>query len=273
MMNRIANYHGHLYLCKHATGDFEDYIQKAIKENLKIIGFSDHVPYNDELSTLLNSRRMSEDEFYQIYLPSIEEMKNKYKDQITVLGAFEIEYYPELRTELLRLSSYVDYCILGQHEICFNGQYKSVYDKNFNDDDIKLYGEMVVEALQTKVFKILAHPDIYMFNHPEFNEIAKETALKIIKACDELGVYMEINANGIRRCIMKDQDYQDESMYKYPNPKFWDIVSTYQKNHPTLKIIINDDCHRVEFLNDCCTEQAYTFARKHGLIVDQEISF
>ena len=40
----IANYHTHTYRCHHASGTEREYIEKAIAEGLKIMGFADHVP-------------------------------------------------------------------------------------------------------------------------------------------------------------------------------------------------------------------------------------
>ena len=40
-----ANFHTHTYLCRHASGEPEEYVKTAIKNGLKVLGFSDHVPY------------------------------------------------------------------------------------------------------------------------------------------------------------------------------------------------------------------------------------
>ena len=38
----LANYHTHTYRCNHASGNDEEYVKKAIAENVKILGsFSD----------------------------------------------------------------------------------------------------------------------------------------------------------------------------------------------------------------------------------------
>ena len=39
----IANYHTHTVLCRHAKGDIHEYVDTAIQNGLKILGFSDHV--------------------------------------------------------------------------------------------------------------------------------------------------------------------------------------------------------------------------------------
>ena len=94
-----------------------------------------------------------------------------------------------------------------------------------------------------------------------------------IKVDDKNNVYMEINANGIRRCIVKGIDYLDEDNYQYPYPDFWDLVHDYQKDHPSLKVIINDDCHEVSALNDSATLAAYKFAENHKIVITDKIDF
>ena len=40
----LANYHTHTIRCKHAVGTEREYIEAAISERFKILGFSDHTP-------------------------------------------------------------------------------------------------------------------------------------------------------------------------------------------------------------------------------------
>ena len=45
MINKIkANYHTHIFLCKHAIGDVEDYVKKAIGLQYHTIAITDHGP-------------------------------------------------------------------------------------------------------------------------------------------------------------------------------------------------------------------------------------
>ena len=42
----IANYHTHTYRCGHAVGHESQYAEQAAEKGLKILGFSDHTPYD-----------------------------------------------------------------------------------------------------------------------------------------------------------------------------------------------------------------------------------
>ena len=41
----LANYHTHTVRCKHAVGSEREYIEAAIANGFKILGFSDHTPW------------------------------------------------------------------------------------------------------------------------------------------------------------------------------------------------------------------------------------
>lgn len=267
---RISNYHTHIYLCKHATGTIEEYITKAIHDGFKVLGISDHGPISDELTTKWRSRRMSMSESID-YLNELNTLKAKYKDQITLLGAFEIEYSNTYLSRLLEMRDSVDYLVLGQHQIEVEGEFKSIYFKQ-NHDTIKIYGNTIVEALNTGLFKILAHPEIFMYTYPSFDHVCKEVSIQIIEAAIKTNTVLEINANGIRDCYRKTGHLFEDEFYKYPHLEFWRLVSDYQKKYP-LTVVINDDSHSVNDFNDQFTTEAYNFAKKLNIKLSNLIDF
>ena len=40
----MIDYHVHTYLCRHAEGDPQDYVNAAVEKGLKEIGIADHFP-------------------------------------------------------------------------------------------------------------------------------------------------------------------------------------------------------------------------------------
>ena len=83
------NYHTHVKLCNHAFGMPEDYVLEAIKLGMDTLGISDHNPvpaflYPEAFLKYLPNN-MKIEEFYEIYLPSIEECINKYSSKINIL--------------------------------------------------------------------------------------------------------------------------------------------------------------------------------------------
>lgn len=266
----ISNYHTHIYLCKHATGTIEEYILKAIDNNYEVLGISDHGPIDDELTAILKSRRMSMDEYYNIYLKELESLKIKYQDKITLLRASEVEFYEEYITRYRTMRSELDYLVLGQHEIFRDGKYKSVY---FNNDltDVMIYAETVCKAMDTKLFRILAHPELFMYSIKKFDETCEKASRMIIESAIKNNVILEINANGIRRPKYKGLDYLDDQNYAYPHPEFWKLVHEYQQ-HSNVDVVINDDSHSLLNFNDECTEVAFNFAKRYNIKVLDKIT-
>ncbi len=267
---RISNYHTHIYLCKHATGTIEEYILKAINDGFEVLGISDHGPISDEHTALWRSRRMSMSESID-YLNELKRLKSKYDGQITLLGAFEIEYSNTYLSRLLEMRESVDYLVLGQHQIEVNGEFKSVYFKQ-TQDTIRIYGNTIVEALKSGLFKILAHPEIFMYTYPEFDDVCVEVSKQIIEAAIKYNIVLEINANGIRDCYRKTGHLFEQEYYKYPHVEFWRLVSEYQQKN-NLTVVINDDSHSVNDFNDQFTTEAYKFAERLNIKVANKIDF
>ena len=85
-----ANYHTHTFLCKHALGDVEDYVKKAISLGYHTIAITDHGPFPKFLQKKLNSRRMSIEQYTEVYLDMIERSKKLHEKEIKVLSGIEI---------------------------------------------------------------------------------------------------------------------------------------------------------------------------------------
>lgn len=261
-----TNYHTHIYLCKHATGTINEYVEKAIAHGYSEIGISDHGPLSDELMHRLNSRRMSMDEFYNIYLQDLEYAKVNYADRIRVLSAVEIEYLEEIKDLYPEFLKVLDYLVLGQHMIYENGKYVNIYEKTYTAEELDIYASTIEKALETGYFKILAHPDLFMWSYKVWDEHAVECSRRIIKSAIKNNVYLEFNANGVRRSAFTDTD--GTINYVYPRLEFW----KFQKNEFDYdKILINDDCHSLADFDDEYTTEARFVCKKLKLKIKDRI--
>ncbi|HQA19948.1 MAG TPA: histidinol-phosphatase [Bacilli bacterium] len=255
-----SNYHTHTYLCRHAQGKPEDYIKRAIEVGYKEIGISDHGPiFSNSL------KRMSLDEFHQIYLKELNEAIEKYQYQITIYKGLEVEYLADHKDSYQYLLNYLDYLILGQHIVFQNDKVVTVYS-GMNEETIYLYAYTVVEALNTKLFRILAHPDIFMFSYPKWDEHCKKVSRIIIEAAIKNNCLLEINANGARRGKILNEN--NEERWIYPRLEFWKIVSNEYRN---AQVIISDDAHTIKDLHDNATLGMYKFAKELNLNVVDKI--
>ena len=232
-----ANYHTHTYRCGHARGSDEQYVRAAIDAGFVILGFSDHVPFEGFHKA---SDRMDYDQLDE-YLNSIQSLKAKYADQITILVAFEIEYFPQHLDYYKALRKRVDYLILGQHNV---NNLDDDLDNYANDHDVNDYTDHVVAAIESGVIDYVAHPDYFMLGRRHWSNACEQAAHRIAAAAAKAKIPLELNLNGIR---YGHKPYKEGPAYVYPYRPFWEIVAQYDvtcvygydAHHPTT-LLEND---------------------------------
>lgn len=249
-----------MYLCRHATGTIEDYVKEAINLNFDAIGFTDHAPWEMLID---RSVRMQMDD-YPIYLKELDDAINKYGHKIKIYKAVEIEYFNNKTSHYEHLLKTLDYMTLGQHYIEKEGRLISTY-KIYSLEDLTIYKDTLIKAMDTGYFKFLSHPDLFLFSQKHLSD-------DILKLCEDIIVHaktknipLEINANGIRKGkVLVGKEW----VYRYPRKEFWQLVKHHQAT-----CLISSDAHKPEFLYDDAIDEAYAFARALGLEVVEALSF
>lgn len=220
----IANYHTHTYLCKHAHGTMREYVEAAIQNNFKILGFSDHVPYPFP-NGYVSGFRMDVSETKK-YVTELKALKREYKKKIEILIGYEAEYYPNDFDNMLKnISKYgYDYLILGQH-FTYSEYGDDVYS-GFTCDEkaLKRYVDTVIEAFKTGHFLYFAHPDLIKF--PPDTAIYKKEMKRLCNAAKKYDIPLEFNMLGYR-------DHRH-----YPSKEFWKIAGQVG-----CKAVIGFDVH------------------------------
>ena len=243
----IANYHTHTRWCRHATGEIEDYIQEAVRKGLRAVAITEHVPHSQNF----DPRRMQWEEF-PAYNAELDRLIEKYQDQVHVIKGFECEYYPFALENYKMFRDQYGYklLILGHHTN------KDRTADNFapkGEAAMKQYADEVIEGLRTGLFTFLAHPDVPFCGYTGSADFALEQMGRIFAVCEELGIPVEINANG----------YRDGRAY--PDRRVWELSRQYK-----LTWLINSDAHEVAHL---CDEAGVggteAFARELGIPVTE----
>lgn len=207
----IANYHTHTYRCHHATGTERKYIEIAVKNGIKYMGFSDHAPFAFPDGMESSYRIYMADRFS--YVDFISKLREEYRDKIDIKIGYEMEYFPLYFKDMLKIAieSGAEYLILGQHAI------NSMYDKenlssqcNDSVEKLETYVEEVCEGMRTGVFSYVAHPDLIGFTGDR--NIYLQKMRKICETSKECNIPLEINFLGIREGRI------------YPAPDFWEMV-------------------------------------------------
>lgn len=227
------NYHTHTKRCHHAKGSDEQYILSAIKNKYKGLGFSDHVMLPFIEQSYIRGPYSKKDE----YIKTIRKYKEKYKDLIKIYVSFECEWdnkYAKYYKSLLD-NKEVDYLIFGNHSCYFkkNKEYglKITNQKAY----LQRYLRNSIKALRSGLFKIMAHPDVFM-SSVQWTPYAKKVANIICKEAKANNVALELNCG----CFINEQKRElfDEVRYRYPYGKFWQIAKKYQNT-----IVVGIDAH------------------------------
>ncbi len=238
-----SNYHAHSKWCKHASGDIEEICIGAIKANILEFAYTEHVSYPN-----YNRSRPDFDQLDMI-MDKIEYVKEKYKNDIKIFKSLECEYVPELHDyyKSLKDKYNLDFLILGQH---FSDVPPTMdYFKIDNDEMLKSFEDSIILAINSGLFKMVAHPDVFLNAYP-FNEKAVEVSHNILKAIEENDLYIEINANGLRNNC------------NYPSKDFFKLSKEYN-----LKYLINADSHDLSHFDDKYIDLAYQFAKDLDITV------
>lgn len=229
------NYHTHTKRCGHARGEDREYVEKAIANGVKTLGFADHAPYifRDGQSA---PHRIPQDMLFE-YADSVRTLAKEYANDIRILLGFELEYYPQHHEREKEFLSQVspDYFILGQHFL--DADYIGPYMQNVQGEALlNAYITQVIEGLATGDFLYLAHPDLPGWNAPE--EVALREYTRLCKYAKEKDIPLEVNLLGLAggRC--------------YPSRKFFEIASKLGN-----RVILGVDAHDPYSFDDKSLEE------------------
>ena len=245
----FANYHTHTPRCHHAVGTPREYVEKAIKSGLKILGFSDHVPYPFG-NGYISPTKMSVEETGD-YVKEILSLKEEYKDQIEILIGYEAEYYPACFDAMLEniCRFPCDYLILGQHFLG-NG-YDDTFTGILTEDKGRLtrYVDQVLAAMDTGKFSYIAHPDVLRYRGDD--TFYRKEMERLCVGAKELSIPLEINFLGI-------MDHRH-----YPDDRFWAVVKDVGND-----VVFGCDAHDPRVLTNSLLEtKALALAERYGLHV------
>lgn len=218
------NYHTHTNRCGHAgIASDKEYVEYAKQVGITQLGFTDHVPVS-ELEYQDSEQRMHISDADE-YITSIRQLQQE-NPNMKIMCGFEAEFDPMKEQFLGELRDKVDYMILGQHFVPYG--MSKLPEKNNPEYPIQ-YAEMLCRAMESGIFDIVAHPDIFMQFRDSldteekknlFMQNAKIASQAICDKAKELGIPIELNFGGINKgTIMQD------GQLAYPHSEFWQIAA------------------------------------------------
>ncbi len=209
----MYNYHTHTFFCD-GSDEPVKYVQEALNNGFKALGFSGHAPVPFENSFAIKEDRLDD------YLTAVKSLKEQFSDRIELLLSLEIDFIPGITK---RFSTFVsecdlDYSIGSVHlvkpshsdELWFiDGSEQKTYDKGVNElfagdikRAVKAYFLQINQMIETENPDIIGHFDkIKMHNAGRwFNESDKwytDLVKETITLMAEKDSIVEVNTRGV----------------------------------------------------------------------------
>ena len=198
----IVDYHTHNRLCRHAQGDLEEYVQAAIRLGLDEIGCTDHAPLPGNYDA---RHRMTVEEFYSDYAPSVSELTQKYARKIRIRRAIEIDHLDwatDWDQKFIAENDF-DFVLGSVHFIGPLGQEKPLFGPEYGQHELESLYEgyylAIADSAKSGMFDIISHCDIVKKFGPcsskRVDELTREAMTQIKKS----GICIEINTSGLRK--------------------------------------------------------------------------
>lgn len=214
---KYYNFHTHTNFCD-GTDEPEKYVISAISKNIAALGFSGHAPLPFDNTWSTRQDRMEE------YFAALDYLKNKYKQQITIFRALEIDYTPGITKSFneYRKLYKLDYTIGSVHLVNNSSNPGNLWfidgaDKKyiqglseiFNDNieqAVTCYYRQIQEMLITQKPDIIGHLDKVKMNNKNrffsedekwYKDLVNQTLKCISLHSKPQNPIVEVNTRGI----------------------------------------------------------------------------
>ncbi|MDI3535439.1 MAG: histidinol-phosphatase family [Thermosediminibacterales bacterium] len=238
---KLWDYHVHLENGLYTIEWLQKFLETAQKRGLKEVGFSEHAYRFKQAAHLMESKGFRKKWAEKYCTEDIDEYINlveKAKSEgLPVKLGIEMDFIPEHEEKIKEfIDSYPwDYVLGSVHWLDEWGfdipDLKDEWDRRDILEVYKSYFELLGKAAESRIFDIMAHPDVikvfgYKPDH-DLTDIYEKTA-KVFKNSD---VCIEISSAGLRKPVGEI----------YPSKEFLEVLKKYD-----LPVIINSDAHYPE---------------------------
>ena len=227
----LVDYHIHTKYCKHAEGEMDEYVSRALSLGLAEIGFAAHMPVMPQPELCLSYEDLS------VYLKEAESLRDKFKGKIPVKIGGEIdvmhEKYPEIQS-ILESYDY-DYIIGSLHYLDSWPFDQKEYIDGFDEEPLELlydnfFGK-IISIASSGLCDIMGHIDnLKRMGFPLPNNPVHYYR-KVIEVVGDHGLTVELNTAGLDAPV-------DEI---YPAPVFLEMFIK-----AGIPITLGSDAHKPE---------------------------
>lgn len=191
----------HTPLCRHATGEPEEYARRAVELGLPEMGMSDHSPMRQDNFDVW---RMNFDQL-ALYVDKVRRIQNDFP-QLNIRMALEVDYFPNGQDWVRELAGLYpwDYFIGSVHYVSDNWVIDDPNQvsqwKNRDSSEVwRTYFDRLAAAAESGLFEIIGHADLpKKFGHePPPN--GRRFYEKFLDAAKKSGCAIELNTAGLRK--------------------------------------------------------------------------
>lgn len=212
----MIDYHNHTKLCKHADGEMNQYVEKAISLGITEIAFTDHMPLPKHFDI---AHRMSEKEM-DIYAKWVNQVQSRYPE-IKILFGIEADFYEgfERYTEIFLNNYDFDLVIMSIHFLKNWPEGSWVFNYNFPDrsfsDIYTEYLQNIVNGIKTGLYDVVGHLDIIKSPGQSMTQLVPNELSKVLQEIVNRNMVLEINSSGFRKKV--EEPYPSLDMLKILN--------------------------------------------------------
>ena len=232
--------HVHTYLCGHATGTMEEYVQAGLRKGLSSLTFLEHM----EAEILYPHRSWLDTEDFAVYWAEGTRLRQKYEGQIEVCLGVEMGYNPDAVETLRQQLQQYPWARIGLscHFFRHGDRHYNLLSKRREslelfatigvDRVLHTYFSMLSDGVRQLNCTVLCHLDAGLRHMAGilFNEEHRRQIHTLLGAVLSRGMALEVNASGF--------DYRGN-----PFPADWIISTAIGMGIP---LALGSDAHRPE---------------------------
>ena len=198
--------HVHTFLCHHARGEMEEYVQAALERGLQNLIFLEHL----EIGISYMEPTWLTEEDFNYYLTEGHRLQQKYKGKLNIGLGVEVGYNPSRRQELLSFLKRFTWDRVGisYHFLEADGRHYNMVSKKRENMEalgrlgveqvVRSYLQGVFEAIDSLPGDVLCHLDAVLRHHPgvHFNREHCNLLERILERMAQNRMTLEINTSG-----------------------------------------------------------------------------
>ncbi|MCB2181450.1 MAG: histidinol-phosphatase [Desulfobulbaceae bacterium] len=231
--------HVHSRLCKHATGEMEDYVVAAMNKKLRRIIFLEH--FETGISYFERTWLSADD--FSYYHNEAARLRAKYQDEIEVKAGVEVGLNPERIDETREFLKQYQW-----HRVALSFHYLKTTEDHVNmvsrrQSNLDLMAQIGIRKVVTAYFSgllgamdclpvdVLCHLDAVLRHYPGITFSAEDRMLitSILQKMADKNIALEINTSGY---VHRDEPYPEKVIVKEALEKGVRLVAGADAHHP-----------------------------------------